>query len=391
MKCFKKLPFLLILALLMMPLTGCAGTSDSSSRVADESESSTVISENSSEASSEVSQEESSTTSMTETEFSYSEAFDGNGYWEGITALDYTDLPEYEGISIPSDTHEIEDEEVQTQIDSIKTSYPKKVTDRAVEDEDTVNIDYVGSVDGVEFEGGSTSGAGTEVTIGVTSYIDDFLEQLIGHTPGETFNVEVTFPDDYSSEELQGKDAVFVTTINYISSSEFEVDDAYVSEYLSAVYEWTTVAEMTEAIREDLKTSAIKDYIRQYLIDNSEVETVPELLLDYQKNSMLKYYQGYADAYGLDMDDFLSSYVGYSTVEELIEAYTESNTEQAKYYLAIQAIAEELDIIPTDTEVEEIYADSYSSYVDTYGLPCLKQNVLCEQVLNRIIDNVVLA
>lgn len=89
-------------------------------------------------------------------------------------------------------------------------------TSLTVEDGDTVNIDYVGSVDGVEFEGGSTDGAGADLTIGSGRYIDDFEEQLIGSHPGDTVNVNVTFPDDYQSTDLQGKDALFVVTINGI-------------------------------------------------------------------------------------------------------------------------------------------------------------------------------
>ena len=80
-------------------------------------------------------------------------------------------------------------------------------TSLTVEDGDTVNIDYVGSVDGVEFDGGSTNGQGTDLTIGSGLYIDDFEEQLIGSHPGDTVEVNVTFPDDYSSEDLQGQDA----------------------------------------------------------------------------------------------------------------------------------------------------------------------------------------
>lgn len=106
----------------------------------------------------------------------------------------------------------MDDETLQTQIDSMMANYasPEQIKDREVADGDTVNIDYVGSVDGVEFDGGSTNGAGTSVTIGVTSYIDDFLEQLIGHQPGETFNVEVTFPDEYpQNTDLQGNGWLF--------------------------------------------------------------------------------------------------------------------------------------------------------------------------------------
>lgn len=85
-----------------------------------------------------------------------------------------------------------------------------------VEDGDTVNIDYVGSVDGEEFSGGNTNGAGTDLVIGSGSYIDDFEDQLIGTHPGDTVEVTVTFPEDYGVEELNGKEAVFTVTVNGI-------------------------------------------------------------------------------------------------------------------------------------------------------------------------------
>ena len=89
-----------------------------------------------------------------------------------------------------------------------------------MEDGDTVNIDYVGSIDGVEFDGGSTNGQGTDLTIGSGLYIDDFEKQLIGSHPGDTVEVNVTFPDDYSSEDLQGQDALFEVTINGIYQND---------------------------------------------------------------------------------------------------------------------------------------------------------------------------
>lgn len=98
------------------------------------------------------------------------------------------------------------------------TDTPSYSTDTSltVEDGDTVNIDYVGSIDGVEFAGGSTNGAGEDLTIGSGRYIDDFEEQLIGAHPGDTVEVNVTFPEDYGNEELNGKDAVFEVVINGI-------------------------------------------------------------------------------------------------------------------------------------------------------------------------------
>lgn len=86
-----------------------------------------------------------------------------------------------------------------------------------VEDGDTVNIDYVGFVDGVEFEGGSTQGQGTDLVIGSGSYIDDFEEQLIGAHPGDEVDVYATFPDPYNNNpDLSGKEALFEVTINGI-------------------------------------------------------------------------------------------------------------------------------------------------------------------------------
>lgn len=104
--------------------------------------------------------------------------------------------------------------------DTSGTSTLSTDTSLTVEDGDTVNIDYVGSIDGVEFDGGSTNGQGTDLTIGSGLYIDDFEEQLTGSHPGDTVEVNVTFPDDYSSEDLQGQDALFEVTINGIYQND---------------------------------------------------------------------------------------------------------------------------------------------------------------------------
>lgn len=100
--------------------------------------------------------------------------------------------------------------------DSGTTTSLMKDTSLEVKDGSMVNIDYVGTVDGVEFQGGNTQGYGTDLIIGSGSYIDDFEQQLIGAHPGDTVEVNVTFPKDYGKEELNGKDAVFQVKINGI-------------------------------------------------------------------------------------------------------------------------------------------------------------------------------
>ena len=127
--------------------------------------------------------------------------------------------PESSGSSDSSGTAETDNtSDTGTSDTAENTDTPVLSTDSSltIENGDTVNIDYVGTVDGVEFDGGSTNGAGADLTIGSGRYIDDFEEQLIGSHPGDTVEVNVTFPEDYGNEELSGKDAVFEVVINGI-------------------------------------------------------------------------------------------------------------------------------------------------------------------------------
>lgn len=333
------------------------------------------------------------------TPFSYSDGIDDSGYWEGIKALDYVKLADYEALKIPAQTAEVPDEALQTEIDDLLSSYTSdmQVTDRPVVDGDNINIDYVGSVDGVEFENGSTQGQGTDVTIGVTAYIDDFLQQLIGHNPGETFDIQVTFPNPYEGNaELSGKEAVFNVTINYISETVTpELTDAFVAENLTASYGWTTVEEMQAKIKEDLKKNAIYNFIQNYIVENSTVSSTPESIISYQEKSLLAYYQDYADMYGLSLDDFLSSFVGIESASQLIATNAEQNLRQAKYYLIMQAIAEDLKISVSTDDVAAYFVkfmntNDYSSYETNFGLPYLKQAVMFQTVLDYIADNAII-
>ena len=323
--------------------------------------------------------------------FTYSKGLDANGHWEKLKALDYVTVFDYDAITIPADKHTITDEAVQAEIDKDLAEHAesKNVTDRAVKDGDTVNIDYVGSVGGVPFDGGNTNGQGTEVTIGVTSYIDDFLEQIIGHKPGETFDVNVTFPDPYQNNpDLANKDAVFVTTVNHIVEKPIpELTDAYVAEKLSAEHGWKTVAEMKDSIRADLQKNAIQGFLQEYLTANAKIKKdVPQKLMDYQKGAMLKYYQNAADSYSMSLEDFLSQQAGVASVDELVTSSAEDLKKAAEQTLIIQAIAEDAKITVSDADVAAYFKDQmgtedYSQYETEYGMPYLKQAVLSYKVI----------
>ena len=303
--------------------------------------------------------------------FDFSAGIDENGHWTGVKALDYVKLPsDYKSISIPASEVTPTDEEVESMISSITSGYAtlEQVCDRTVADGDTVNIDYVGSVDGTEFEGGSTQGNGTVVTIGVTQYIDDFLDQLVGHKPGETFDVNVTFPEDYGVEELNGKDAVFSVTINYIQETKQpDVTDEWVEKTLKGKYGWTTVAEMEKEITDGLQYKHTADYVRSYVLENSEVSEIPASIEDQQAAQLVYQYEYYANMYGSDLTSFLKMSAGVETTDELVEKNKESLADAAKVYLVFQAVAEDAGIEVTPDELTN-YLTSVSGNSDTASL-----------------------
>jgi trigger factor len=330
-------------------------------------------------------------------DMNYSEGLNEDGFFTDVNALENLELVAYDGISIPSASHIITDEVVESNIASLLTNFTteNQVMDRAIENGDTVNIDYVGSVDGVEFEGGSTGGNGTNVTIGVTAYIDDFLEQLIGHMPGEAFDIEVTFPEDYGVEELNGKDAIFAIAVNHISETVTpELTDEFVATNLSEVYDVTTVEAFNDTVKKELQNNAVKGFIQNYIIENTVVNELPQVVLDYQFSLMENYYIMSAYSYNMTVEEYLNLN-GIENMEALKEASIEQIRESAEYAMIIQAIAEDANIEITEAILTEYFTEftgnsDYSQFEAMYGLPYLKNTVLQDAVLDYIAELVVL-
>ena len=303
--------------------------------------------------------------------FAYSDGLDENGYWSGIRALDYVTLPE-DYASIPLKKADIEptEEDVQSQIDSLlsQNTTTQQITDRAAADGDTVNIDYVGTVDGVAFTGGTYSGY--SLTLGSGSFIDGFEDQIVGHKPGETFEVNVTFPDGYSDSTdaegnavvLSNKKAVFSVTLNYISEEILpELTDAWVEENFSSTDGVHTVEDLRAEYQKMLYQNNLNTAVMDYLLANSTFKDLPKEVTDYQVNQCLNYYT-MAQHYGYDLDSFLQAAAGYNSADDLLDAMSDSITEYAREALLYQAVAEAMDIAPTQEQI-----DTYSAYTETYG------------------------
>ena len=307
----------------------------------------------------------------------YSKGLDENGYFEGVRALDYVTLPEYKGVEIDIKLMVADEERVQAELDAVLVNHAEEITDTSavIKDGDTVNIDYVGYVDGEEFGGGNTGGLGTDVTIGVTDYIDDFLEQLIGHHPGDSFDVEVTFPEDYGKDELNGKDAVFKVTINYIQGELVLTDE------IAAEYDFENSEAFLEDIRRWVLANDRFEFCRS-IIAKAEVSDVPQNVIDYLIALEMDTYEYYAEMYGITLDQYIAEYTEYENKDAYIEGNMESYKEDAKFYLAAQAMAEAENITVT---TEQIVEAGYESYIAEMGEPYLKQYMLFQHVLPEYI------
>lgn len=335
-------------------------------------------------------------------DFSYSDGFDENGYLNGVTAADYVTLPDdYNAITIDASLGEVTDEDVANYVESnFLSSFAttEQITDRPAADGDTVNIDYVGTIDGVAFDGGDTQGQGADLVLGSGSYIDDFEDQIVGHTPGETFDVVVTFPEDYGNADVAGKEAVFETTLNYIKETVTpELTDEWVQENLTEATGFADAGAVNDYARNRVAFNNQINPIYSALYDEATIaEELPQSAMDYYRDQLLYGVYNYAQNYGVSMTDIISSGilgVSYDTVEEFIADAEPSITASVQQALLLQAVAEKQGLqCDTDTmnaQFTRQFAMSDPSYLtQLYGENYVKAQLLDTLVLQSLVDNV---
>ena len=333
---------------------------------------------------------------MTTTQASsdYSAYLNEDGTIKGINPTDYITPIDYKNIVVPQSEIEYTEDDMTTAINSLLTSNKVASTDAALTavEGDTVNIDYVGTVDGVEFEGGSTNGTGTDLVLGSGSYIDDFEEQLYGSHPGDSVTVEVTFPEDYTSEDLQGKDAVFEVTVNSIYVLP-DFTDEFVAEHLS------DVASTTEEYKEYLKTSneanALKDYLVSYINENASATSVDEGHVKYLKGIIKNDHETYYNSYnqtmmlytGTPVYNNFSEFTGMSNKE--FEAYLdEQSRNRAAIDMTFQYIFTDAGLTISDDDYQATATAMGSTAFDTYGRRYIMQMTMQDMVVSYLMENV---
>lgn len=337
-------------------------------------------------------------------DFNYSAALDENGYFTGVRALDYVTLPAgYKALSVSAADVQVTDDELQTNLDYILSQFAEteQDTESTIQNGDSVNIDYVGSVDGIEFTGGNTNGQGATVTAGSTQYVDDFLTQIIGHKPGETFDVVVTFPDGYDDStdangdpiKLAGQEAVFSVTINYIAKSVTpELTDEFISKNIDPKY-GSTVEEFKDTVRKDVADANLEKYVTNYLTQNSVyADELPEAVTEYSSMMVLNYYCGYASAKNQTLTQFIQENLDADSIQALLDSNKEAIDNQAKRFLLYQALAEDQGLDCTDDDVKAYFEDlgntDYSDYQNFYGTNYLRMNAVGDKAFNNILASV---
>ncbi len=269
----------------------------------------------------------------------------------------YCELTQYTNLDYTKVETEITDEVMDAEINYLLSNFAtvETVTTGTTKNGDTVNIDFTGTVDGVAFDGGSTDGQGYDLTLGSGYMIPGFEEQIVGHDVGETFDIEVTFPEDYGNTELAGVDAVFEITINNI---QVTVLPAYDDAFVAANTDYATVAELEEAIVQSIKDSddstnktAIIETIlnsNTYVVINEYPEKELQELIDKSVESVT----AEAATYGMDFATYVSA--RYGTSEENFKAYISQVAEDfIREKIVICAIAKAENITVTEDEIKD--------------------------------------
>ena len=304
------------------------------------------------------------------------------------------EITEYKELKATKKKVEATDEEVEERIKSLveRNARLVSVEDRAVVDGDITVIDFEGFVDGVAFDGGK--GENYELTIGSGQFIPGFEEQIIGHSIGEEFDVNVKFPSEYTPE-LADKDAVFKIKLHEIKVKELpEVDD----EFAQDAADCDTVEEMKKNLKDEIKTQKENENARDIegqLLDKlaeNVMGEIPEVMFENELNGQIRDMDYRLSMQGLNFETYLQ-YMGMT-----VEMYKEQAKPQAEKNVKIRLALEKIAVLENlDATEEEIEAE-YEKFAAQYGMEIekikevvpadgLKADMLKEKAIKFVVDN----
>ena len=286
-----------------------------------------------------------------------------------VTVKPDVTLGQYKGLEVEKEKIEVTEEEIESELKSIQQKNARlvEVTDRPAEDGDVAKISYLGTVDGVAFEGGQSDSH--DLTLGSHAFIEGFEEQIVGHNVGDKFDVNVTFPDAYHAPELSGKDAVFAVELKGLSKRELpELND----EFAEDVSEFSTLDEYKTSIQDKLtkeKEEKAKQIQSDKLLDAAIANCtmdVPQVMYDNKINQMMREFEENVSRQGLKFY-FYCKYMG-TTKEDLKENFRETSEKSVRARLMLEKVAKEEGL----TISEEDLKQEIGKFGESYGIDAEK-------------------
>ncbi len=270
-------------------------------------------------------------------------------------------ISSYKGIKINKYEYTVTDADVEKEIENVRKRVAEsvEVTDRAAQLDDVVNIDFVGEVDGKEFEGGSAKGF--DLTLGSNQFIPGFEDAVVGMNLGETKDINVTFPEDYQANDLAGKPAVFHVTLNKITGKNVPaLDEAFAKRMGSDSVEAYT-AKVRERLERNAKTRSVNETENSILAEISKNATaeIPDVMIERQEDAMMQRMEYNLMYQGIKMDDYLA-YLNITRDE-----YKKNFEDEAKKTVLNQLIIEKLikdeNITASEEEIAAKVAEQAAS------------------------------
>ena len=299
------------------------------------------------------------------------------------------ELGEYAGLTVTKEAKNVNEADVDAEVKRMQDRNGRLLTrEGAAENGDTVDIDFEGFVDGKAFEGGKAEHY--SLVLGSGSFIPGFEDQVVGHSAGEEFDVNVKFPEEYGAAELAGKDATFKIKLHEVKYKELPALD---DDFAKDVSEYDTLDELKDSIRNNIKTNLdkqaeqkVENDLMAQVIANMKAD-IPDAMVDSRIDELVQDFEYRISQQGLKLADYLK-YMGMN-IEQFRAQFKEQADKQVKMRLAMEAIVAKEGITASDEEFEEEVkriADAYKMEADKVKSIVDAAAVKADLAINKAID-----
>ena len=299
------------------------------------------------------------------------------------------ELGEYAGLTVTKEAKNVNEADVDAEVKRMQDRNGRLLTrEGAAENGDTVDIDFEGFVDGKAFEGGKAEHY--SLVLGSGSFIPGFEDQVVGHSAGEEFDVNVKFPEEYGAAELAGKDATFKIKLHEVKYKELPALD---DDFAKDVSEYDTLDELKDSIRNNIKTNLdkqaeqkVENDLMDQVITNMKAD-IPDAMVDSRIDELVQDFEYRISQQGLKLADYLK-YMG-QTMEQFRASFMPQAEKQVKMRLAMEAIVAKEGITASDEEFEEEVkriADAYKMEADKVKSIVDAAAVKADLAINKAID-----